>query len=293
MLASEVRTEQLVMEGDASTISPFGKAFYHGQATYRVLPLSFIIAFTFLAKVLIAIVHSFPLLASLHGAACILYGLPISQRDYKAYFYTPHVVFWALLGVFFWAHLIRVGMWLSLELCAKWTLMGRRHEGRYNYDTSDYAQRWELYQILGKVRKVGRLNLMDFISGTPYMSTFFRLLGGEIGNDCCLYPAGGDPYMPEPDLVKMGDRCVVDCASIVCHLNTRGNFELKKIVMEDNTTLRTRARLQQGVHMERGSMLLEKSLAMTGEVIEADSVWQGSPASAVTPLPLSNGYGTF
>ena len=31
--------------------------------------------------------------------------------------------------------------------------------------------------------------------------------------------------------------------------------------------------------MESGSMLLEKSLAMTGEVIEADSVWQGAPAS--------------
>ena len=31
--------------------------------------------------------------------------------------------------------------------------------------------------------------------------------------------------------------------------------------------------------MESGSMLLEKSLAMTGEVIEADSVCQGSPAA--------------
>jgi hypothetical protein len=31
--------------------------------------------------------------------------------------------------------------------------------------------------------------------------------------------------------------------------------------------------------MEEGSQLLEKSLAMTGEVIEAYSVWQGGPAS--------------
>ena len=292
MIASEMRTEQLVMEGDNSTLRPFGKAFYLGQATYRVLPLSFIIAFTFFAKVLIACVHSFPLLAALHGGACILYGLPVSKRHYHHFSYTPHVVYLALLGVFLVAHAIRIVVWLSLEYCAKWSLVGRRQEGRYNYDTSDYAQRWELYQILGKLRKVGRLNLMDFLSGTPYMSTFFRLLGGEIGEDCCLYPAGGDPYMPEPDLVKMGDRCVVDCASIVCHLNTRGNFELKKIVMEDNTTLRTRSRIQQGVYMERGSMLLEKSLVLTGEVVEADSVWQGSPAFAV-PLPSSGGYGTF
>lgn len=31
--------------------------------------------------------------------------------------------------------------------------------------------------------------------------------------------------------------------------------------------------------MEEGSQLLEKSVAMTGEVIESRSVWQGVPAS--------------
>ena len=85
--------------------------------------------------------------------------------------------------------------------------------------------------------------------------------------------------MTELDLVFMGDRCVVDCASIVCHLNTQGNFELAKIVIENNCTLRSGSRVQQGVHMEEGSQLLEKSLAMTGEIIEAYSVWQGCPAS--------------
>ena len=87
--------------------------------------------------------------------------------------------------------------------------------------------------------------------------------------------------MPEPDLVEMGDNCVVDMASIVCHLNTGGHFELCKIVMQDDTTLRARSRIQQGVIMEEGSMLLEKSLAMTGEVCDGHSVWQGAPASRV------------
>lgn len=37
--------------------------------------------------------------------------------------------------------------------------------------------------------------------------------------------------MAEPDLVFIGDRVAVDMASIVvvCHLNTRGNFELVPI----------------------------------------------------------------
>ena len=101
-----------------------------------------------------------------------------------------------------------------------------------------------------------------------------------MGRNCCLYPTGADPFMPEPDLVTIGDGCVIDCASLICHLNTRGNFELQKITVEDHCTLRTRSRLQQGVVMERGSMLLEKSLAMTGEVIDSRSVWQGGPASS-------------
>lgn len=88
--------------------------------------------------------------------------------------------------------------------------------------------------------------------------------------------------MPEPDLVQIGDRCVMDLASIVTHLNTRGNFELVKITLEDHVTLRSRSRIQQGVHVEAGAMLLEKSLALTGEVIESNTIWQGSPASRIS-----------
>ena len=94
--------------------------------------------------------------------------------------------------------------------------------------------------------------------------------------------------MPEPDLVSIGDNSVIDCASVVCHLNTRGNFELAKITIDNNVTLRAGSRIQQAVVMESGSMLLEKSLAMTGEVIEADSVWLGSPAARLFSYDTSS-----
>ena len=82
--------------------------------------------------------------------------------------------------------------------------------------------------------------------------------------------------MPKPDLVKMGDRCVVDVASIVIHLNTRGNFELVGIELEDDVTLQTRSRIQQGVHMEARSILLENSLALTGEIIDSEARSSGT-----------------
>jgi hypothetical protein len=183
-----------------------------------------------------------------------------------------------LVCCFMFTHFISVVVWFQIEVLSKWAIMGQRKEGRYNYDCSSYCQNWELYQIISRVRMNGRMNIMDFLSGTPFLTAFFRALGLKAGKDCCLYPTGGDPYMPEPDLVVMGDRCVIDCSSIICHLNTRGNFELAKIVLENNVTLRTRSRIQQGVHMESNCMMLEKSLAMTGEVIESDSIWVGAPA---------------
>jgi len=277
--SSDVKVEDLQMEGDATTLSPFGKAFYKRKANYFVLPLSFIVAFSVFMNVFTSTFHALPLLGAMHGMAAMLYGFKFADRDYDGVQYSFANVYVHVLFVFFWAHMIRIILWLVIELTAKWTLMGRRKPGRYNYDISSYGQRWEMYQLIAKVRKFNRLNFLDFLSGTPLMNLYFRLNGSTLGKDVCLYPSGADPFMPEPDLVNIGDRCVIDCASIVSHLNTRGNFELATITMESDCTLRTRSRIQQAVYMEKGSQLLEKSLAMTGEVIEANSVWKGGPAS--------------
>jgi len=285
MMSTKIPKERLPFTGGEDTIRPFGKAFYRGEASYWVMPLGLIILFTSVAKIVIAGIHTLPLLAAVHGAAGILYGFPISERSYMNHEYGSHIVFGTILFVFFFAHIARVFVWIGLELSAKWGLMGRREEGRYNYDKVPYAQNWEIYQILTRVRRNGRMNLLDFIAGTPFISEFFRWNGAKIGKDCCLFPTGGDPYFTEPDLIEIGDRCVIDCAAVVAHLNTRGNFELAKIVVENHVTLRARSRIQEGVHMEAGSMLLEKSLAMTGEVIEADSVWQGAPAARLFSYP--------
>lgn len=279
LMSSEVSTMKLRFDGDETTLRPFGKAFYLRKAPYFVLPLSWIVVFSLAVKTMIVACHTLPLLAALHSAAAYLYGLHIADRHYAAMHYSFFTIYMTFLFMYLWMNLARVALWLAVELTAKWTLLGRRQVGRYNYDTSSYAQRWEVYQLIAKVRKFSRLNFLDFFSGTPFMSAYFRWNGGKIGKDCCLYPAGADPFMPEPDLVVMGDRCVIDCASIVCHLNTRGNFELAKITLENGCTLRARSRVQQAVHMEQGAQLLEKTVVMTGEVIEAQSVWQGCPAT--------------
>jgi acetyltransferase-like isoleucine patch superfamily enzyme len=288
VLATDVKTEKIQLQGDKTTLRPFGKAFYYGEASYSVWPLSFIIFATFVSKIFIAAVHTLPVVGALHLTALYFYGGRVRERVYNRYDLEFSEVYFVMQSFYFLTHLARVLLWIVIEIWAKWAFMGRRQEGRYNYDQSSYGQWWELYQIVTRVRSLGRINFMNFLAGTPYMATFFRALGAKIGADCCLYPAGASPFMPEPDLVDIGDRCVIDSSSVVCHLNTRGNFELAKIVLENNVTLRTQSRIQQGVYMEAGSMLLEKSLVMTGEVIEADSVWQGAPAQRIYSYDASS-----
>ncbi|KAL3925093.1 MAG: hypothetical protein SGILL_000632 [Bacillariaceae sp.] len=298
MLSSDVKESDLPMTGDDTTLRPFGKAVYKGEATYFVWPAFFMIVYRIICNILFDTVHALPLLAALHITGWVFYGFPIADRDYDSVDYSPGKLYGTMFGIFLVTHGIRIIFCFIVEITAKWAFMGHRSEGRYNWDTSNYGQNWELYQITSTIRKLHRVTTLDFLAGTPYLNTYFRWLGATIGKDCCLYPAGGDPYMPEPDLVKFGDRCAIDMASIVCHLNTRGNFELVKIIMENHITLRTRSRIQQGVYMETGAMLMEKSLALTGEVLDSDTVWQGSPASNVFSyergVPTSTGgYSTL
>jgi carbonic anhydrase/acetyltransferase-like protein (isoleucine patch superfamily)/acyl carrier protein len=311
--SDRLNPDQLTMQGDENTLRPFGKAVYMGMAKgYRVWPIWSMVLFTLVNRVFQIVFHLLPILGAIQFGAVLLYTDHILKQmwrnsifgtfefeyedndaevnidkflwwerdfDNDGHYHTFLQVYFAILTCFLVTHFLRVVFWLVIELTAKWGFMGRRQPGRYNYDASSYAQRWELYQLTAKIRKLSRLNLLQFLMGTPYMNWYFRWNGGKIGKDCCLYPAGADPFMPEPDLVDIGDRCVVDCASIVAHLNTRGNFELVPITVEADCTLRTRSRIQQGVLMETGSMILEKSLAMTGEIIDARTVWQGGPAT--------------
>jgi len=278
MFSSDMKEKELPFEGDETTLRPFGKATGLGLANYYVCPAYLMILYRFVCNTVFAIVHSFPLLAALHITGGILYGWSFRERDYDDELYNGAQLYFFMFGVFLFTHAIRAIFCFAIEISAKWAFIGRRREGRHNWDTSKYCQNWEFYQIMGQVRKLNRVMTTDLLAGTPYISMYYSALGSSIGKDVCLYPAGADPSMPEPELVKIGDRCAVDVASIVAHLNTRGNFELVRIELENNVTLRTRSRIQQGVIMEEGAMLLEKSLALTGEIIDSESVWQGAPA---------------
>jgi carbonic anhydrase/acetyltransferase-like protein (isoleucine patch superfamily) len=90
----------------------------------------------------------------------------------------------------------------------------------------------------------------------------------------------------EPELITLGDRVVVDDASVVAHINTRGKFDLNKVEIGDRCVLRTGSRLLSGAQMKNDSCLLEHTLIMGGDVVEEKWTMQGWPAERFTASRL-------
>jgi acetyltransferase-like isoleucine patch superfamily enzyme len=170
---------------------------------------------------------------------------------------------------------------LAIVVATKWLLLGRRQPGNYDWDKSSYCQRWQVLLAVERLRRDcyrGR-GILGMLTGTHWLVLYFRALGAQIGRDCALF-ANGDPslYLTEPDLVRMGDRVVVDDASVVAHVNSRGKFDLNGLQIGDRCVLRTGSRLLSGATMRNDSTLLEHTLVMGGDVVGERAVLQGWPA---------------
>lgn len=175
---------------------------------------------------------------------------------------------------------------LSLLLCIaiKWVVIGQRTQGKHSWDEDNYCQRWQIYLCCEQLRRgvgFGGRGILEYFCGSAFIVSYFRALGATIGDKVCLYPNGGDPMMTEPDLVEIGDGCAIDDASLICHLNTKGEFSLNKLVLGPYATMRSFSRLLSGATMEAKSRMLEHTLIFSGEVVQAGSTWQGWPAECV------------
>lgn len=257
------------------TMKAFGRAFYFRQAPYFVLPLCFHIFFNTLWLGLTAMHHAAPLL----GALLLLHPFLHVMDPDKAY--TPGELLHWMLAFYAGTHLFCSFLSLLVDVLAKWMLLGRRRPGSYSWDRNAYCQRWQLHLVFQQIRQnlahSGR-GVLDCLQGSAFLVWYFRALGATIGKDVCLYPAGADPMMTEPDLVTIGDGCCIDDASLVAHVNTLGEFELNPLCIGAGTTMRAASRILSGAETEEHSVLLEHTLVLAGDVVEAGRAWQGWPS---------------
>ena len=256
---------------DEPTLTPFARAFYLKQAPFCVLPEAVQVSWSLLCEVGAAALHAMPLALALsrtnpHPADCSDIGQAIVVVGL-------HFALW---------HMLMTAISLALDVGGKWAIVGRPTVGDHSWHKDSYNQRWQLYLSLAQVScVVGGHKVLHFLGGSIFLVWYFRSLGATVGDRVCLYPNEGETMMTEPNLVTLGDRVCVDQASLICHINSRGVFALRTLVVGSHSTMRSGCRLLSGATMERGSTLLEHTLVLAGDVVTEGSTSQGWPAKTV------------
>jgi acetyltransferase-like isoleucine patch superfamily enzyme len=265
----------------ADSTIPFGRAFYQHMAPYFVWRQWMIFLYSSVTVIFTNVYWSAASLSSIQIVAKVFQNTPWLGNGG---WYDPLVLF-SLCAVLLSLFLVTQSVLaLGTVIAAKWILLGRRQPGNYDWDKSSYCQRWQLFLAIERIRRrcFAGHGILGLLTGTAYMTWYFRALGAKIGKDCALF-ASGQPSLifTEPDLLDMGDRVVVDDASLVGHINTRGKFDLNWLHVGNRCVLRTNSRLLSGARMENDSRLLENTLVMAGDVVEEGETMQGWPASRV------------
>ena len=262
-----------------STSSPFGRAFYEGRANYYVIGLFGITIYSMILRAFTQVYWDV-------GTISMIQCLALLSRQGPAIFmntwYRPLIIFCfsVVFESFFIGCLSIIA--LGTVIIAKWAILGRRQVGNYDWDKSSYCQRWQIFLTVEMIRRrcFGGYGVIGMLTGTHYAVMYFRALGAKIGKDCALF-AGGRPSLvfTEPELLELGDRVAIDDASLVSHINSRGNFYLNRLRVGSRSVLRTGSRLLSGAQMGDDSCLLEHTLIMAGDMADEKTTYQGWPAN--------------
>jgi len=189
---------------DDDTITPFGKAFYMNEAKYIVYPYFMILCVGIVVTALSAAYWSICAVA----AAQILRQIHI------------HLVYlqlfdmnWYRLGTLYGLTAVCFVVVMSIQgilsmlwvILTKWILLGRRQEGRYDWDQSSYCQRWQLHLTLSRFmfKGYGYGGVLAPFAGSAYIVWFYRAMGAKMGRNCAIWAGGRPGLMTEPDLVEV------------------------------------------------------------------------------------------
>ena len=258
--------------------SPFGKAFYEGKANYYVYGLPIIFLYSNLTNIFCTIYWNIAPIAGIQILARAMQAHPDTLGPVTL---RPLAIYFLFLAVMIPIMAAQTVLALALVAAAKWSLMGRRQPGKYDWDTSSYCQRWQLLLTVERIRRhcYSGNGVIGLLTGSHFAVLYFRALGATIGQDCALWAGGHTSLLfTEPDLLTLGDRVAVDDASLVAHINSRGNFSLNALSVGDRSVLRSGSRLLSGATMGKDSCLLEHTLIMAGDVAEEGATYQGWPA---------------
>ncbi|KAE8140256.1 hypothetical protein BDV38DRAFT_269254 [Aspergillus pseudotamarii] len=152
---------------DDDTSTPFGRAFYEGQANYHVLAI---------------VVAVYPTVSVLTGLLVVRRLLRIGFSGLEANWWRPlsfYGIFTLVIAVMVLLQTLAV---VGITIAAKWMPLGQRREGYYPWDMSSYSQRWQIMLAIQELidQYPGNIGVLTLISGTAYLPVFYRAMGATV-----------------------------------------------------------------------------------------------------------------
>jgi non-ribosomal peptide synthetase-like protein len=157
---------------------------------------------------------------------------------------------------------------IFLSIAVKWTVIGRYKPGDYPLWGAYYFRWWFVRQFLSIVPT-------QFLSGTPLMRLYYRLLGTKVGPGAYL----GLDTIDCADLVSVGAGAILSEGSLLATSSVeRGLLRLGRADIGERAFVGTMAVVGRDARIGAGAVLEDLSALPTSQAIPDEEVWTGSPA---------------
>jgi non-ribosomal peptide synthetase-like protein len=157
---------------------------------------------------------------------------------------------------------------LALSIAIKWIVLGRVKPGRYPIWGPYFLRWWFVEAVRGIVPT-------NYLTGTPLLNWYYRLMGAKIGENVYLGNDGGAIF----DLLSIGDdSCLGADSHFTGSTVADGWLIIGPIEIGKRCFIGTRALLGPETKMGDDSSLEDLSFLPRGNSIPATERWRGSPA---------------
>lgn len=182
----------------------------------------------------------------------------------------------AIIGVVIVAVTAYVPVACLFVVLAKWLVIGRFKAGEYPLWGFYYVRFWF-------VKKLVEASPTILLSATPFLNTYYRLLGANIGKQVYI----GSTRFMSFDLITIEDGASI--AREACMLGYRiekNRLIIGSIYVGQNAYVGLRSVLEGDTRLGHDAVLDDLSVLPAGQQIPAQEEWIGSPAQRVRGVDL-------
>lgn len=164
-----------------------------------------------------------------------------------------------------------IPLMLGFSVITKWLLLGQVKPGKYPLWGNFYLRWWFVKNLL-------HITPIDFLSSTPLLNVYYRLLGAKIGTNVHLNKITIDI----PDLISIGANTSIGYEARLANATVeQGWLKIGEIEIGSRCFVGASAVLSENTVMKADSSLEDLSMLPQQTQIPSGEIWAGSPAAFV------------